>query len=42
MAIVKESRFFDDATEGVLIGFSGCTTASIYLLGSQARVGAVQ
>lgn len=44
MAIVKESCYFGLATEGVLTcsNFSGCTTASIYLLGSQARVGAVQ
>lgn len=44
MAIVKESCYFGLETEGVLTcsNFSGCTTASIYLLGSQARVGAVQ
>ena len=44
MMVVKESCYFEVATEGVLtcINFSGCTAASIYLLGSQARVGAVQ
>lgn len=44
MVIVKESCYFGLETEGVLTcdNFSGCTTASIYLLGSQARVGAVQ
>jgi len=36
MTMVKESCYFELATEEVLIDFSGCTTASIYLLGSQA------